>query len=159
MFGACQLWGKVGRAFFRPILERQYMKDMDADRMCLNAPPGEVSLRCEKKCDVVIFTDGSTCGPRKKERGRDRVGAVMFHRREYCPFQFSQVIRKDEEDPDCPHRDDRYCSRRRHLQRSLEKQRCLAAHRLRDCRSFARQGLFLEAGSMPDRGAVLGSGS
>ncbi|CAE7740782.1 unnamed protein product [Symbiodinium pilosum] len=99
MFGACQLWGKVGRAFFRPILERQYMKDMDADRMCLNAPPGEVSLRCEKKCDVVIFTDGSTCGPRKKERGRDRVGAVMFHRREYCPFQFSQVIRKDEEDP------------------------------------------------------------
>ena len=81
---------------------------MDADRMCLNAPPGEVSLRCEKKCDVVIFADGSTCGPRKKERGRDRVGAVMFHRREYCPFQLSQVIRKDEEDPDCPHRDDRY---------------------------------------------------
>ena len=36
MFGASQLWGKVGRAFFRPLSERQYMKDLHGDRMEIN---------------------------------------------------------------------------------------------------------------------------
>ncbi|CAE7215607.1 unnamed protein product, partial [Symbiodinium sp. CCMP2456] len=31
MFGASQLWGKVGRAFFRPLSQRQYMKDLHGD--------------------------------------------------------------------------------------------------------------------------------
>ena len=108
MFGASQLWGKVGRAFFRHLSERQYLKDLAEDRMrltepliraltqwrklVLQGPPREISLRCQKKCDVVIFTDGFTLDPRKKERGLDRVGAVMFDRREDRPQQFSEVI-------------------------------------------------------------------
>ena len=36
MFGASQLWGKVGRIFFRPHSERRYSKDFSGDRMELN---------------------------------------------------------------------------------------------------------------------------
>ena len=94
MFGASQLWGKVGRAFFRPLSERQYSKDRSSDRMelnpalerslrywrrlVINGPPREISLRSEKKADVVIFTDGFTPDQRRDEVGPDRVGAVMF---------------------------------------------------------------------------------
>ena len=35
MFGASQLWGKVGRAFFRPLSERQYSRDQGGDRSLL----------------------------------------------------------------------------------------------------------------------------
>ncbi|CAE7942989.1 URC1 [Symbiodinium sp. KB8] len=96
MFGASQLWGKVGRAFFRPLSERQYMKDLHSDRMDLNpaivrslkywrrliqfGPAREISLRSGKPSDVVIFTDGFTPDQRKQEVGLDRIGAVMFDR-------------------------------------------------------------------------------
>ena len=108
MFGASQLWGKVGRAFFRPLSERQYMKDLHGDRMEINpaivrsliywkklihfGPPGEISLRAEKASDVVIFTDGFTPDQRKDEAGPDRIGAVMFDRRAVAPKQISEVI-------------------------------------------------------------------
>ena len=108
MFGASQLWGKVGRAFFRPLSERQYMKDLHGDRMEINpaivrsliywkklvqrGPPREISLRAEKSSDVVIFTDGFTPDQRKDEAGPDRIGAVMFDRRAVAPKQISEVI-------------------------------------------------------------------
>ncbi|CAE7374222.1 unnamed protein product, partial [Symbiodinium necroappetens] len=108
MFGASQLWGKVGRAFFRPLSERQYMKDLHGDRMDLNpaivrslkywrrliqfGPPREISLRSEKPSDVVIFTDGFTPDQRKHEAGPDRIGAVMFDRRAQAPKQLAEVI-------------------------------------------------------------------
>ena len=108
MFGASQLWGKVGRAFFRPLSERQYMKDLRGDRMEINpaivrsliywkkliqfGPPREISLRAEKASDVVIFTDGFTPDQRKDEAGPDRIGAVMFDRRAVAPKQISEVI-------------------------------------------------------------------
>ena len=108
MFGSSQLWGKVGSAFFRPLSERQYLKDLTEDRtrlteplikalvqwrkLVLCGPPREISLRCQKKCDVVIFTDGFTPDLRKKEQGLDRMGAVMFARRDDHPRQFSEAI-------------------------------------------------------------------
>ena len=108
MFGASQLWGKVGRAFFRPLSERQYMKDLHGDRMEINpaivrsliywkklvqrGPPREISLRAEKSSDVVIFTDGFTPDQRKDEAGPDRIGAVMFDCRAVAPKQISEVI-------------------------------------------------------------------
>ena len=110
MFGSSQLWGKIGRAFFRPISERQYMKDRADDRMLLNSalrrsltqwkfliehgPPRPIPLRAPKKCDVVIFTDGFTPDMRKSERGPDRVGAVMLDRRLLHPVQFTETIPK-----------------------------------------------------------------
>ena len=108
MFGASQLWGKVGLPFFRPISERQYSKDLSGDRMDLNealkrslicwrglvvcGPPREISLRASKRSDIVIFTDGFTPDQRKAECGPDRVGAVMFDRRGLAPKQFTEVI-------------------------------------------------------------------
>ena len=38
MFGSSQLWGKAGRAFFRPLSERQYLKDLTEDRTRLTEP-------------------------------------------------------------------------------------------------------------------------
>ena len=64
-------------------------------KLIVHGPPREISLRCEKKCDVVIFTDGFTPDPRKRESGADRVGAVMFDRREDRPWQFTEVIPKE----------------------------------------------------------------
>ena len=48
MFGASQLWGKVGRAFFRPISERQYSKDLSGDRMDLNEALKRSLIYCLK---------------------------------------------------------------------------------------------------------------
>ena len=108
MFGASQLWGKIGRAFFRPLSERQYIKDLHSDRMEINpaivrsltywkkliqfGPSREISLRAEKASDIVIFTDGFTPDQRKDEAGPDRIGAVMFDRRAVAPKQISEVI-------------------------------------------------------------------
>ena len=108
MFGASQLWGKVGRVFFRPLSERQYSKDLSGDRMDLNealkrslvywrcliefGPPREIPLRTSKRSDIVIFTDGFTPDQRKAESGPDRVGAMMFDRRGLSPKQFTEVI-------------------------------------------------------------------
>ena len=135
MFGASQLWGKVGGAFFRPLSERQYLKDRADDRLALNdalkrslqqwkflireGPPRAIPLTAPKKCDVVIFTDGFTPDPRKREVGPDRVGAVLFDRCLSKPLQFSEVIPErliihevdSENDTDRSNRDDRPSAR------------------------------------------------
>ena len=41
MFGASQLWGKVGRAFLRSISERQYARFPLTDQFVLDRPPWE----------------------------------------------------------------------------------------------------------------------
>ena len=108
MFGASQVWGKVGRAFFRPLSERQYSKDLSGDRMDLNealkrsliywrgliefGPHREISLHASKRFDIVIFTDGFTPDQRKAECRTDRVGAVIFDRWDLSPKQFTEVI-------------------------------------------------------------------
>lgn len=110
MFGASQLWGKVGRAFLRPISERQYVRFPLKDGFVLDpalrsslahwrhlveaGPPRPIDMRREKPADVVIFTDGFTPDPRKRENLPDRVGAVLFDRRLTQPWQFSEVVPK-----------------------------------------------------------------
>ena len=108
MFGASQLWGKVGRAFLRVISERQYMKFPEASLFTLSpalaaalkhwkkliqeGPPRPIDIQLEKTADVVIFTDGSTPDPREASNAPDRVGAVMFDRRMNHPLQFTAVV-------------------------------------------------------------------
>ena len=109
MFGASQLWGKLGRAFLRAISERQYARST-ADSFSLDealkrspqhwrglineGPPRPIELRSSKVSDVVIFTDGFTPDPRKNEKLPERVGAVMFDRRLCRPVQFTEVVPK-----------------------------------------------------------------
>ena len=110
MFGASQLWGKVGRAFLRVLSERQYMKfpigpkfGLDKPlRLALSqwlklvneGPPRTIDRQVQKKSDCVIFTDGFTPDPRTPahERLPDRVGAVLFDRRLSRPIQFTSVV-------------------------------------------------------------------
>ena len=110
MFGASQLWGKVGRAFLRPFSERQYAKFPVGDQFSLDeallvsikhwkfliesGPPRPIDFKCKKVSDLVIFTDGFTPDPRKKENLPDRVGAVAFDHRMMAPIQFSEVVPK-----------------------------------------------------------------
>ena len=105
MFGASQLWGKFGRAFFCALFERQYLKDFGSNRSCMNealtrarrkliesGPPRQMAFRAEKKSNAVIFTDGFTVDARFREKGADRVGAVIFDLRDDAPSQFTAVI-------------------------------------------------------------------
>ena len=109
MFGASQLWGKVGRAFLRPISERQYARfparegfKLDAAlalslqhwrKLIESGPPRPIEFKSEKK-SAVIFTDGFTPDPRFKEVKPDRIGAVVFDRKSVAPLQFSEVVPK-----------------------------------------------------------------
>ena len=109
MFGASQLWGKVGRAFLRIISERQYAKGFDplrtADlgpalvaalrqwiKLIQAGPPREITQVRPASSDVVLFTDGFTPDQRKKEVGASRIGAVMFARTAARPAQFTAVV-------------------------------------------------------------------
>ena len=110
MFGASQLWGKVGRAFLRPFSERQYAKFPVNDQFSLDeallvsiqhwkfliesGPPRPIDFKRSKVSDLVIFTDGFTPDPRKKEDLPDRVGAVAFDHRMSAPLQFSEIVPK-----------------------------------------------------------------
>ena len=113
MFGASQLWGKVGRAYLRVISERQYMRFPVGPRFGLDlplrasleqwlklvsqGPPRTIDRQVSKKSDVVIFTDGFTPDPRTPVSSRlpDRVGAVLFDRRLVHPRQFTAVVPRE----------------------------------------------------------------
>ena len=108
MFGASQLWGKVGRAFLRVISERQYMRFPNSSTFKLDkplemslhhwhklvneGPPRPIDQFGPKLVDAVIFTDGFTPDPRSNDVTPDRVGAVLFDRRLKCPLQFTSLI-------------------------------------------------------------------
>ena len=108
MFGASQLWGKVGRAFLRVISERQYLRfpigsEFKLDpplreallqwkKLVQHGPPRPIDMVGEKCSDAVIFTDGFTPDPRSAEKLPDRVGAVLFDRRSRRPQQFTAVV-------------------------------------------------------------------
>ena len=72
MFGASQLWGKIGRAFLRALSERQYTKFNQAVlnpaivlalqqwKWLINeGPPRPILESKPKVADYVLFTDGS----------------------------------------------------------------------------------------------------
>lgn len=108
MFGASQLWGKVGRAFLRPISERQYWKFPSNTEFKLDVPlteslrqwkklvhagpPRQIDLAQERLPDAVIFTDGFTPDPRSSDVSPDRIGGVIFERRLKQPRQFTAVV-------------------------------------------------------------------
>ena len=109
MFGASQLWGKVGRAFLRVISERQYMRVAGRESLfkvdlplelalkhwmflVQEGPPRTIDVSNSKKADVVVFTDGFTPDPRSSDSRPDRVGAVMFDRRMEKPVQFTAIV-------------------------------------------------------------------
>ena len=108
MFGASQLWGKVGRAFLRVISERQYARHPPDGAFSLGiplkkaleqwmflvseGPPRPIELSHSKFSDVVIFTDGFSPDPRSTEILPDRIGAVMIDRRMSEPLQFTAIV-------------------------------------------------------------------
>ena len=108
MFGASQLWGKVGRAFLRVISERQYLTFARGGKFLLDpplrealfqwkklvgdGPPRTIDFCVGKKADVVVFTDGFTPDPRAPTFEPDRIGAVIFDRRALRPQQFTAVV-------------------------------------------------------------------
>ena len=53
-----------------------------------------IEIRAAKNADVIIFTDGFTPDPRKNEKLADRVGGVIFDRRQMAPSQFTAVVPK-----------------------------------------------------------------
>ena len=108
MFGASQLWGKVGRAFLRSLSERQYLKHARDDGFALNpalllslfqwlklvqdGPPRPIEEQKLKKSDAVLFTDGFTPDARKNGKGLDRIGGVVFDRQQSKPYQFTAAV-------------------------------------------------------------------
>lgn len=108
MFGASQLWGKVGRAFFRVISLRQYARVAVNDQFALDppltgalnqwiklvqaGPPRTIDFVAQKRADAVLFTDGFSPDPRENDIRPDRVGAVLFDRRALKPVQFTAVV-------------------------------------------------------------------
>ena len=105
MFGASQLWGKVGRAFLRAFSHRQYGKpDCDSLDHALEfavnqwitliskGPPREIGDLTPRPSDVVIFTDGYTPDQRFGETDPSRIGGVIFDRSRENPVQFTSEV-------------------------------------------------------------------
>ena len=108
MFGASQLWGKVGRAFLRVISERQYARHPPDGAFSLGVPlkraleqwmflvsegpPRPIDLKRSKFSDAVLFTDGFSPDPRSQEKLPDRIGAVIIDRRLSEPIQFTAAV-------------------------------------------------------------------
>ena len=109
MFGASQLWGKVGRAFLLALSERQYARGYDPakhaalgqplllalsqwSKLISNGPPREITELRPAPSQVVIFTDGYTPDQRKGEVGLSKVGATMFDRSSSLAAQFCEVV-------------------------------------------------------------------
>ena len=107
MFGASQLWGKVGRAFLRALSDRQYSRrTMDTSltpaliyslykwrTLVMHGPPRPIPGSGSRKSDIVIFTDGSAPSSSPKDPATEMIGGVMFTR-EDSPKQFSSDVPK-----------------------------------------------------------------
>ncbi|CAE7517169.1 unnamed protein product, partial [Symbiodinium microadriaticum] len=94
MFGASQLWGKIGRAFLRALSDRQYSRKT-ADTaltpallyslykwrtLVIHGPPRPIPGSGSRRTDVVIFTDGSAPSANPKDPATEMIGGVMFTR-------------------------------------------------------------------------------
>ena len=102
MFGASQLWGKVGRAFLRALSERQYsnfssVKVNSAISRSLvewkflleSGPPRPIEA-----VDAVVFTDGSFPDGKEGAPLKPWIGGVIFIRGSR-PVQFGCEVKKD----------------------------------------------------------------
>ena len=110
-FATSQLWGKIGRAFFLAISERQYIRYYDPtvhsalglalvlalkqwQKLIAAGPPRKIGPASRAPADVVLFTDGFAPDPRKGEKGQRAIGGTMFARGCAVPAQFYEVVTK-----------------------------------------------------------------
>ena len=104
-FGATHFWGKVGRAFFRALSERQYsvhkrssVEPGGALRACLvqwariisNGKPRSLEAIEDPETDAVIFTDGFS--PEEGSEEPSRIGGVLFDKRLPKPVFFTMPV-------------------------------------------------------------------
>ena len=106
MFGASQLWGKIGTAFLRALSERQYTRSPKtglniALKLALkqwellidHGPPRPITASGARPADYVIFTDGSF--PDQKSELQDPwIGGVLF-KKGARPIQFGCIVGMD----------------------------------------------------------------
>ena len=91
MFGASQLWGKIGRAFLRSLSERQYIRNPRSDLntalikslehwkwLIQHGPPRPIMSAQAQKADAVIFTDGSFPDGSEGSPLKPWIGGVLF---------------------------------------------------------------------------------
>jgi hypothetical protein len=103
MFGASQLWGKVGRAFMLALSERQYDKRGRTDltepikaslegwkHLVVEGPERVIDDGLDDQVDIVIFTDGFW--PEDPEREDPRIGAVLFDKTRGVSQCFSLAV-------------------------------------------------------------------
>ena len=104
MFGASQLWGKIGRAFLRSLSERQYIRHPRSDLnkalvkslehwkwLIQHGPPRPIMIASAKKADAVIFTDGSFPDGKEGSPLKPWIGGVLF--KIGCqPIQFGSEV-------------------------------------------------------------------
>jgi len=99
MFGASQLWGKIGRAFLRALSERQYTKFNQAVlnpaivlalqqwKWLINeGPPRPILESKPKVADYVLFTDGSYPDGKAGSPDKPWIGGVLF-KKGHVPLQ------------------------------------------------------------------------
>ena len=107
MFGASQLWGKIGRAFLRSLSERQYSKvpstavnraiELSLEEwkeLIVRGPPRKIELIGPRLPDVVVFTDGSYPDQSGKWPDHPWIGGVLF-KRGCRPLQFGARVPLD----------------------------------------------------------------
>ena len=100
MFGASQLWGKIGRAFLRALSERQYTKfnqtvlnpaivlALQQWKWLINeGPPRPILESKPKVADYVLFTDGSYPDGKAGSPDKPWIGGVLF-KKGHVPLQF-----------------------------------------------------------------------
>ena len=107
MFGASQLWGKVGRAFLRSLSERQYpnysatkinpaiTRSLHEWKFLLErGPPRPIDPVAKRLVDAVVFTDGSYPDGKVGAPERPWIGGVLFVRGRR-PLQFGCEVQQN----------------------------------------------------------------
>ena len=107
MFGASQLWGKVGRAFLRSLSERQYSnysatkinpaitRSLHEWKFLLErGPPRPIDPVAKRLVDAVVFTDGSYPDGKVGAPERPWIGGVLFVRGRR-PLQFGCEVQQN----------------------------------------------------------------
>ena len=112
LYAATQLWGKIGRAYLRPLSERQYSKKPRTKldkalelalkawiRLLDSAPRRTLRPNMNTDTDYVLFTDGFFPDWRKAETGKPQVGGVLFETKgRESPKYFTQKLEQSRMD-------------------------------------------------------------
>ena len=107
-FAASMFWGKIGRAFFRSLSERQYDQKGSTDlspailaslaqwiKILVKGTPRPIEITDNMPADITIFTDGFYPNPILGESGTPGVGGVIFDRSRSAPITFFNEISDD----------------------------------------------------------------